>query len=399
MRAHVVIALENQPYPYDRRVRQEAESLVRAGYDVTVCSPTGLGRDATQESIGGVQTLRYPAVSGGRSVLGYAREYVLSLVRLGRLMRRVSRERRVDVVLVCTPPDLTVLPALPLRKGGAALIFDHHDLSPELFEHKFGRRRLLQTIVRRVERFALRRADVVIASNATYAEIERRRAAIDPQRQFVVRNGPDPGTIYPDEPRPQLKRGRRHMVCWIGMMAGGEGLHVLLDAAEELVYRRNRDDIAFAIVGPGDYREDLMHEARRRGLGGAIDFPGLADDARLRAYMSTADVCVSTYEPSAMNHASTVTKVIEYMAMGRPIVQFPLRETSGVCGEASAYAEPGDASDFADRIVELLDDPRRAARMGAFGRARVLEGLQWPDQVPALLKAVETAIQVRAGRR
>lgn len=397
MSPHVLVALENQPYPYDRRVRQESESLVAAGYDVTVCSPTGLGLDARQERIRGVQTLRYAAVPGGRSVLGYGREYAVSLARLGRLMRRAARDQPVDVVLVCTPPDLTVLPALPLRRRGAALIFDHHDLSPELLDHKFGHRRFLHEIVRRVERFALRRADVVIASNATYAEIERGRAALDPRRQFVVRNGPDPRTIYPDAPRPQLKRGRRYLVCWIGMMAGGEGLHILLEVAEELVHRRARDDIAFAVVGPGDHREDLMQEALRRGLSGAIDFPGLADDALLRAYLSTADVCVSTYEPSPMNHASTVTKVIEYMAMGRPIVQFWLRETSGVCGDASAYAEPGNASDFADRIVELLDDPERAARMGAAGRARALDGLQWPDQIPALLQAVETAIRVRAG--
>lgn len=401
MPPHVLIALENQPYPYDRRVRQEALALLAAGYEVTVCSPTGLGGEAREETVAGIRVLRYPVPAPGRSVAGYLREYVLSLVGLARVMRRAARLRRPDVVMVCTPPDLTVLPALPLRRRGAALIFDHHDLSPELFELKFGRRRVVRAAVLAAERFALRRADVVIASNATYAAIERRRGPVAADRIFVVRNGPDPASIHPDRPRPELKDGRAHLVCWIGMMAGGEGLHHLVDAAEEIVLRRGRDDVSFAVVGPGDAREHLIAQVRRRGLERVVRFPGLADDAALRSYMSTADVCVSTYEPNPMNHASTVTKVIEYMAMARPIVQFRLTETSSVCGDASLYAHDGDPVDFAERILELLDDPVRAAQMGAVGRARALDGLHWPAQVPSLLEAVSSAIALRraGGRR
>ena len=396
MSPHVLIALENEPYPYDRRVRQEAEALTAAGHAVTVVGPTGFGFDKLEERIDGVLALRYKAPQGGRGVLGYAREYALSLLQLGRLMWKAHRRTPVDVALVCNPPDLLLLPALPLRRAGAAIIFDHHDLSPELFALKFGRRRALQGIVRKAESFALRRADVVIATNDTYAEVDRRRGPVQAERVHIVRNGPDPGRIYPVDPRAELRRGRDKLVCWVGLMSDQEGLHHLLDAAEELVKRRGREDVGFAIVGAGDAREDLIADARRRGLAAYVHFPGRAQDDLLRAYMATADVCVGVDEPNPMNDSSTMTKVVEYMVMGRPVVQFALHETARVCGDTSLYAKPGDAADFADRIEELLDDPARAAALGAAARERAVPALLWPQQVPALLAAVDAAIDLRA---
>lgn len=395
MSEHIVIALENEPYPHDRRVRQEAEALLAEGYQVTVCGPAGFGFEALDEMIGDVRVLRYPEVPGGRSVVGYLREYGVSLWRLAGLMRKAAERAPITCLMVCTPPDLTVFPALPLRRRGAALIFDHHDLSPELFALKFGDRRAIDLVLRRAERFALRSADVVIATNDSYAEVERERGGVDPERIFVVRNGPDPTRIHPVEPKPDLRRGRAHLVCWVGNIGGGEGLHHLLEAADDVCNRRGRADIGFAIIGPGDGRDELIEQATRRGLQDALAFPGRADDAGLRDYLSTASVCVSTYEPNPMNHLSTVTKVVEYMAMGRPIVQFPLRETSRLCGDASLYADPAVPGDLAEKIVALIDDPARAAAIGAEGYRRASEGLLWPHHVPTLLDAVRTAIEIR----
>lgn len=395
---HVLIALQNEPYPFDGRVRQEAEALTAAGHTVTVCGPTGFGYDAPEERIDGVRVLRHPHPPAGTGVLGYLREYAVSLLRINKLMRRAAREGRIDVVLVCSPPDLLVLPALPIRRRGAALVLDHHDLSPELFALKFGRRRAILAAVRAVERFALRRADVVLATNDTYAEVERRRGGVDPDRIFVVRNGPDPARIYPVDPRPELKRGRDKLVCWIGMMSDQEGLHHVLDAADDLVRARGREDVGVAIVGSGDARDGLIDEARRRGLADHVHFPGRVEGDLLRAYMSTADVCIGVDEPNPMNDSSTMTKIIEYMAMGRPIVQFPLKETARVCGDASLYARPGDASHMAELIEQLLDHPDRAAELGSAGRERALTGLLWPQQVPNLLEAVEKARSVRTQR-
>jgi glycosyltransferase involved in cell wall biosynthesis len=396
---HVLIALQNEPYPYDRRVRQEAEALTAAGHAVTVCGPTGFGFDAPDEVIDGVRVLRHPHPPPGRGVTSYLREYAVSLWRISRLMRRAHRERPVDLVIVCAPPDLLVLPALPLRRSGAALVFDHHDLSPELFALKFGDRRALQAIVRRAERFALRRSDLVIATNDTYARLEAKRGAIERNRIYIVRNGPDPNRIYPVEPRPELKHGHDELVLWVGLMSDQEGLHHLLDASEHLIRERGRDSVGVAIVGAGDARDGLIADTERRGLAHHVHFPGRADDDLLRAYMATADICVGVDEPNPMNDSSTMTKIIEYMVMGRPVVQFPLEETSRVCGDTSLYARPGDAADLAARIEELLDDPDRAAALGAAARERAVAGLLWPQQVPHLLEAVTAAAQLRAQPR
>jgi glycosyltransferase involved in cell wall biosynthesis len=278
-------------------------------------------------------------------------------------------------------------------------VFDHHDLSPELFALKFGDRRALQAIVRRAERFALRRSDLVIATNDTYARIEAKRGAIERNRIYIVRNGPDPNRIYPVEPRPELKHGHDELVLWVGLMSDQEGLHHLLDASEHLIRERGRDSVGVAIVGAGDARDGLIADTERRGLADHVHFPGRADDDLLRAYMATADICVGVDEPNPMNDSSTMTKIIEYMVMGRPVVQFPLEETSRVCGDTSLYARPGDAADLAARIEELLDDPDRAAALGAAARERAVAGLLWPQQVPHLLEAVTAAAQLRAQPR
>ncbi|HYF28394.1 MAG TPA: glycosyltransferase family 4 protein [Baekduia sp.] len=395
---HVVIALENEPYPYDRRVRQEAEALVAAGHAVTVCGPTGFGHDAAEEVLDGVRVLRFPAPPAGRGPGAYLREYAVALTRLWRLLRRVGAERAVDAVIVCAPPDLMVLPALGLRRRGAALVVDHHDLSPELLEEKFGRRPLLDAAVRATERWALRRADAVLAMNDTGVDVARRRAGVAAERVFVVRNGPDPRRIHPVAARPELRRGKDRLVVWAGAMSSDDGLGELLDVAEELTRRRGRRDVGFTLLGAGPGRDALLAQAHRRGLADVVHLPGLADDALLRDHLATADVCIGVDRPSPMNDAATMTKVVEYLAMGRPVVQYPLRETARVCGDATVYAQPGDTADFARCIEELLDDPERATRLAAAAQERAVPALLWPQQVPVLLEAVEAACRTRAGR-
>jgi glycosyltransferase involved in cell wall biosynthesis len=281
--------------------------------------------------------------------------------------------------------------------AGAALVFDHHDLSPELFAVKFGRRPILMALVRWAERLALRSADVVIATNDTCAHVQGTRGKVAPDRIYRVRNGPDPNRIYPVEPQAELRHGRNKLVCWVGLMSHQEGLTNLLDAADHLACRR--DDFVIALVGAGDVRESLMAETARRGLSDVVRFPGRAADDLLRAYMSTADVCVSVDEPNPCNEASTMTKVIEYMVMGRPIVQFPLRETARVCGDACLYARPGDAVALARCIEQLLDDPALRVRLGEAARRRAVPALLWPEQVPHLLEAVAAAVRFRASAR
>lgn len=395
----MLVLLENEPYPYDARVRQEADALVAAGYRVTVAGPTGLGYHAHEERIDGVRVLRYDAPPGGEGLATYAREYAMSVLALHRLARRVRRQEQIDVVIVCTAPDLLILPALTLARQGAGVVVDHHDPSPELFERKFERRGVIHGVLLGIERFALGHADAVISVNETCADLARTRDAISPERVFVVRQGPDPRRIHPVQPRPDLRRGRESLVVWTGMLTQPERVARLIDAADDIVNRRGISSIAFAIVGPGGARDAVLADVRRRGLKDAIALPGHVNDDLLRAYIATADVCVSVDEPGPMNDLATVTKVLDYMAMGRAVVQFPLVEMRRLCGDATAYARAGDAVDLADRLIELVSDPRRRGALGSAARRRVTDGLLWPSQVPTLLEAVRAAREAGRHRR
>jgi glycosyltransferase involved in cell wall biosynthesis len=306
-------------------------------------------------------------------------------------VRAVRRERPVDLVLVCTPPDLLVALARPLSRQGAAVIFDYREISPELFEAKFGRRGLVHRALLRAERYALRHADAVTTVSRSCAELALGRGGVDPARLFLVGNGPDPARVHRVAPWPELRRGRRHLVLWLGMMSTQEGLDRLVEAAEHVVHGRGRDDVHFAIVGPGDAREALQRHVDALRLGDAVELTGGVSDERVRAYLSTADVCVGVDECNAMNDRAAMRKVLEYLALGKAVVQFPLIEMQRLCGNATVYARNGDAADLADRICALLDDDERRLRLGEAARRQVSAGLMWPQQVPALLAAVETA--------
>jgi glycosyltransferase involved in cell wall biosynthesis len=387
--AHVLILLENEPYPYDRRVSQEARALTDAGYRVTVAAPFGDDDARPEADLDGVRVLRFAGAPERTGPAGYLQEYAVALRGLWRIARRLEREDPPDVVMAANPPDFLLLVAEPARRRGARLVFDHHDLSPELFEEKFGRRGPLYRALLAAERYAFRRAAVVLASNESFAEIATGRGGVDPARVHIVRNGPDTDRIHPVPPREELRMGRERLVLWLGRMSTQEGLDQLVDAAERLA--RERDDVAFAAVGPGDAREALAADVRRRGLADRFALPGRVGDDLVRAYLSTADVCVSLDRPSPMNDRSTMIKVLEYMAAGRAIVQTPLPQMRRVCGDATVWAS--GPAEFADAIAALLDDPERARRLGEAARTRVHDGLLWSDQVPRLLAAMRAAAE------
>jgi glycosyltransferase involved in cell wall biosynthesis len=388
---HVLVLLENQPYPYDARVRAEVKAMRTAGYRVTVVGPTGAGFEALEEQLDGVRVLRFRAPPSGRGIYNYAVEFGVSFVRLRTLTRRIAREDRVDAVLVCNPPDFLVELARPFARRGAGVVLDDRELSPELFEVKFGRRGPVHALLVAVERRAFHAADATLVTNASYIENVTRRAGLPRDRVFVVGNGPDPRRIHPVPPRPELRRGRAHLVLWMGAMSTQEGLELLVQAAGELVQGRGRDDITFALVGPGDVHDLLEEEIVRCGLEGVVELAGRQDDDGVRAYLATADVCVNTDQPNPMNDRAAMRKVLEYMAAGRPVVQFPLAEMRRLCGDATLWATPGDPLSLASQIERLLDDPALRRRVGEAGRARVHDGLMWPDQVQSLLRALELA--------
>lgn len=386
----VLILVENLPSPFDRRVWQEATTLRAAGYVVSIVCPTGKGCEAHEEELEGVRIYRYDLPVEGRGPLGYVREYAAALHHTLRLALRVRRERGVDVVHACNPPDLLFLVGgLFKLLYGTAFLFDHHDICPELYEAKFARRGPLWRALRWLERMSFRCADVSIATNQSYRRIAIERGGMAPERVFVVRSGPQLERLKPVPPQPELKRGRRHLVGYVGVMGEQEGIDLLLEAARVIVREHGRQDVHFGLVGGGTALPAMQRLALELGVHDHVTFFGRAPDETLLAVLSTAEVCVNPDVANEMNDKSTMNKIMEYMALGKPIVQFDLTEGRYSAGEASLYARANDARDFAAKVLELLDDPARREAMGRFGRRRVEQELEWRHEAPRLLAAYE----------
>ncbi|HLX24517.1 MAG TPA: glycosyltransferase family 4 protein [Usitatibacter sp.] len=383
----VLFLVENLPSPFDRRVWQEATALAAAGYGVSIICPTGKGFEKHFEEIDGIAIHRYDLAVEASGAAGYALEYGLALFWTSVLAWRVLATRGFDVIHACNPPDLFFLIGGGFKLLGKKFVFDHHDINPELYEAKFGRRDLFWKLMVFLERLTFRTADVSIATNESYRGIATGRGGMDPGKVFVVRSGPSLERLRIMPPDPSLKRGRRFLVGYVGVMGKQEGIDLLLHAAREIVKTHGRHDIHFGLVGGGTSLEEMKALAKTLEIEDYVTFTGRVPDAELLAMLNTADVCVNPDIANDMNDKSTMNKIMEYMALGKPIVQFDLTEGRFSAREASLYAKANDSRDLAARIVELIDDPARRAAMGAYGRERVENELEWRYEVPKLLAA------------
>jgi glycosyltransferase involved in cell wall biosynthesis len=386
----ILIIVENLPVPFDRRVWQEATTLTQAGYEVSVVCPTGKGHEARREIIAGVHVYRYKLPLEASGFFGYVVEYGWALAAQLWLSFRVLRERGFDAIHACNPPDNIFIIGALFKLFGKRFLFDHHDINPELFEAKFGKRGLLHRALLLAECLTFRTADVSIATNESYREIAVERGGMDPERVFVVRSGPDLDRVRPMPPNPSLKRGRRHLVGYVGVMGTQEGIDYLLRAVRIIVRDMGRSDVHFGLVGGGTELDGMKQYAGELGVADFVTFTGRVPDQRMLEMLSTADVCVNPDVANVMNDKSTMNKIMEYMALGKPVVQFDLTEGRRSALDASVYAKRNDERDLAERIIELLDDEDRRRRMGEYGRRRVENELQWDHEAPKLLAAYDT---------
>jgi glycosyltransferase involved in cell wall biosynthesis len=376
---HILILVENLSVPFDRRVWQESRALTDAGFRVTVICPTGLNQDHDHEEVlDGVRILRYPLRPAAGGPSGYLREYGLALWHTLRLAVKVRREGPVDAVHACNPPDLLFLIALVLRPWGARFVFDHHDLVPELFQSRFpGSRPLLYRLTRFVERLTFAAADAVISTNESYRQVAIERGKIPAHQVAVVRSAPDLNRFVHHPPDEGLRRGKRHLLAYIGVMGPQDGVDYALRALKLLRTDIGREDFHCIFMGAGDSYRDMVALSTQLGIDDVVDFPGRVPDEFVQRCLSTADVCLSPDPLNPLNDVSTMNKVIEYMAMGRPIVSFDLREARVSAGDAAVYVPANDELAFARAIDSLLDDPGRRLTMGELGLARVREQLSW----------------------
>lgn len=389
----VCIIVENLPVPFDRRVWQEARTLTEAGYRVSVICPKGKGFERSRENLEGIEIYRH-SVWEASGLAGYCFEYGAVLLKEFFLALRVYARARFRILHACDPPDTMFIIGKFFKMFGVRFVFDHHDLSPELFEVKFGGSGFWYQVVKLAERLSFSTAGVSIATNESYREVALTRGAMKPDRVFVVRSCPDMAKVHVEPPHPELKEGKEFLVVYLGVMGFQDGLDLLLQSIDHIVRERGRRDTQFVLIGAGSETERLKAEVAKMGLAGAVKFTGRLPDDALASYLSTADVCVAPDPKNSMNDKSTMNKILEYMAFGRPVVLYDLTEGRRSAGDAALYARPNDPVDFAELILRLLDSEGLRRELGERGRNRIEGQLNWEIEKKSLLAAYQTALSL-----
>lgn len=374
----VLILVENLSVPMDRRVWQESRALVDAGYDVVVICPAGEGATESDVFIEGVRILRYPLRPATGGVVGYVREYAQALLHSARLTVRVRLRGPIDVVQACNPPDLLLLVAAPLKLLGTRLVFDHHDLVPELFKSRFpGHGELLYRAALVAERLTFGLADRVISTNESYRGVATGRGCVPPDRVSVVRSAPDLSTFFRRRPDPSLRRGKTFLAAYLGVMGPQDGVQYALRAVAHLRHGLGRNDFHVIFMGSGDCLPDLRQLARELDIDDCVEFAGRVPDEFVQVCLSTADVGLAPDPKNPLNDLSTMNKIVEYMAVSCPVVSFDFAESRCSAGDAAVYLPTEDVAAFGVAVGELFDDPERRVKMGRIGRERVEQDLSW----------------------
>jgi glycosyltransferase involved in cell wall biosynthesis len=387
----ILIIVQNLPVPFDRRVWLECKVLTAAGYEVSVACPKGKG-DASYEVIDGVRLYKYRPYAPGGSKLSFVAEYAYSFAATTWQVLKARRRGRFAVLQACNPPDIFWPIALTLRAvDRTKFVFDHHDLCPELFQSRFpDGPNLPYRGLLALERATHRSADHVISTNDSYRDLAIRRSGKAPQDVTVVRTGPDPDKLKRGPADPELRRGRKYLAAYIGVMGPQDGVDIVVRAANIVVHEMGREDIAFTLIGKGDCFDELVALRDQLKLNGHVEFTGRAPDDVVERVMSTANIGLSPDPKNPLNDLSTMNKTMEYMAFELPVVAFDLRETRVSAADAALYVTPTgspeqDVRDYAKAIVDLIDDAADRERMGKLGRVRVEEELAWSRSARAYL--------------
>jgi glycosyltransferase involved in cell wall biosynthesis len=382
----VLMLLENQAYPQDHRVRREAVALASAGYRVSVICPATRAQ-VWREVVDGVHVYRFPSPAPANGFLGYLWEYGYCTAMSFFFSLWIFWREGFDVVHVHNPPDTFAFIGAFFKLFGKRLVFDHHDLSPEMYRARFtsGESKTVYNALVLLERLACRLADHIIATNESYKKTEIERHHVPAERITVVRNGVEVPCDRPVPPDHGLRRKRQTIIGFLGVMGFQDGMDYLIRALHHLRYDLGRRDFYCVLMGGGDALASVTKLARELGLEEHVWFPGLVEGDRLVRYLSAADICVDPDPGCEYNDRSTMIKMMEYMAYAKPIVAFDLREHRVTAESAASYVKPNDELAFARALAELMDDPAKRKAMGAFGRQRIETQLAWHYSIPNLL--------------
>lgn len=384
--------LENNPYPQDGRVRREATALTEAGYSVSVICPAAAGQPR-RDTVNGVAVFRYPPPRDGDGLVGYVLEYGHALSWSLWLSLTVALQSGFDVIHSHNPPDLFFLIAALYKPFGKRFVFDHHDLSPEMYHARFedGGNALVHRVLLICEKLSFKLANLVVSTNESYRKIAIERGGVPEERVAIVRNGPELERFQGAVPDEELRRRAATILGYVGVIGVQDGVDILVRAVAHLVKNLGHTDVLAIIIGDGDALEQVKQVAADEGIEQHFHFTGRIDDpALLLNYLATSDICVDPDPHNDYNDRCTMIKMTEYMAVGKPIVAFDLTEHRVTAQDAAVYAKPNEESDFALKIAELMAAPERRRQMGQIGKDRIANGLSWPGQASKLVEAYGT---------
>jgi glycosyltransferase involved in cell wall biosynthesis len=391
----VLLLVENNSYPFDFRVRREAQALLEAGYQVSVIAPRGAAQSWT-EDIDGVSVYRFPAPPGGAGVLSYAFEFGYATLAMLLLTAWVSVSKGVDVIHAANPPDTLGVIGLVFKLFGKRYVFDQHDLAPETYLSRFEqpRENLIYKILCLTERLSYAVADAVIVTNESYKQVAIKRGCKDADKVFIVRNGP-PLAYQPLEPVPDLIGRAKYLIGYIGTIGPQDGVDYWMRAIREMVFTLGRRDFLAIVIGSGDALAGVQALARELEIEDYVLFTGRLSELESRKHLSAVNVCVQPDPLSPLNDKSTMNKLMEYMALGKPTVAFDLVETRFSAQDAAIYVQPNNELEFAERVSWLLDNPKQCKKMGEIGRDRVANALAWEYSEPELLRVYDEGLGLR----
>jgi len=391
----VLLLVENLSVPFDRRVWKECCALRDAGFRVTAISPKGRDFDSSFfETLDDVTIYRYPPFESSGAAVSYALEFSVALFWMTVLSWVALAKRGFDVVHLSNPPDVLILAALPFKLLGKKIIFDQHDLSPEIYSqhHPGGEGSIVHRVLLAFEALTYRCADVVICITQSVCDVARTRGRVGSDRLFLVRNGPDLRSFAHAKADATLRQDRPYLLSYVGMMGPQDGVDILLRAVRILVNDFGRQDFHVHLVGGGTELGRLKNYAEELGLVGYVTFAGQQPYDAVVRVIASADVCLCPDPKTPMNDRANLVKVTEYMCLGRPVVAFDLSEVRHSAGDAAVYATPNDERDFASKIDSLLSSADDRVRRGHIGAQRVLQFLSWDHSKQALLAAYQRAL-------
>ncbi|WP_432245002.1 glycosyltransferase family 4 protein [Arthrobacter sp. G.S.26] len=385
----VLVLVQNLPLPGDRRVWLECKSLRDKGYRVAAITPAAAG-DPAYEEYQGVHLHKYAPPGATSGLWSFIWEFIYCWIQTFLITLKVWKKHgKPAVIQSCNPPDTFFLIGLLLKPFGVKFIFDQHDLNPEVYESRFGKRGFFHWALGILEKLTYSTAVETIVTNESYAEIARSRGGVAAHKVTVVRTGPDTNVLTPQPPNQNLKRGRPYLAHFHGVMGPQDGVDLVIDTIHYVTTVRNRTDVSFSVLGKGDEWERLSSKVKEMKLEDFVYMPGRVTDSELFEYLSTADVGLSADPPGPLNNVSTMNKTMEYMAFGMPVLAFNLKETRFSAQESAVYVENPTPEAYGDELLRILDDADLRSRLGAAGRERATKVLDWKFQAQQYLAVFE----------